>query len=192
MDRMRTWRQYCFNAAFILFLLLLLPLSGCSPDTPPAFLNDRANLLTVEEREHLVAYNRALLEDLDIHFKLVILDRESPDINTEAAEIFGDLGKETRAAKGLLFLVDPYGEQVRIEVGYDMEPVFPDLFVGYLESRSRTQRDSGKEFRPEARTARPQPLLRRRRCQDRNRDRNRDAGKRADSTQGQLPAGQNA
>lgn len=117
----------------LLFLFILIQLFGCSGDSPDSFLDDRAGFLTDQEQEHLVRYNKALLNDLDIHFKLVILKEKALDINDRAAEIFGNLGQKTRSAKGLLFLVDPIGEQVRIEVGYDLEPVFPDAFVSYLE-----------------------------------------------------------
>lgn len=115
------------------FLGVLFP--GCSSEPESAFLEDRAHLLTREEKEHLTAYNEALLRDLDVHFKLIILAEETLDINSLAAEIFADLGKKTSGAKGLLYLVDLVGRQVRIEVGYDLESVFPDAFVGYLERR---------------------------------------------------------
>jgi hypothetical protein len=43
------------------------------------------------------------------------------------------LGEKTGKARGLLFLIDPAGKQVRIEIGYDLEGIFPDIFVSYLE-----------------------------------------------------------
>lgn len=113
--------------------LLLATIFGCSSSPETAFLDDRAGLLSQAEREHLVKYNAALLDDLDIHFKLIVLNAKADDINRLAAELFGDLGKRTKGAKGLLFLVDPVGQQVRIEVGYDLEQIFPDILIGYLE-----------------------------------------------------------
>ena len=35
----------------------------------------------------------------------------------------------------MLFLVDPAGKQVRLEIGYDLEGVFTDAFIGYVERR---------------------------------------------------------
>ncbi len=35
----------------------------------------------------------------------------------------------------MLLLVDPHGSTVRIEIGYDLESIFPDSFVGYIERR---------------------------------------------------------
>jgi len=125
----------CLVPLALLSSLVLALLPGCSSEPEPSFLEDRAHLLTRTEKEHLTAYNEALLRDLDVHFKLIILAEEALDINILAAEIFADLGKKTSGARGLLYLVDPVGGQVRIEVGFDLEPVFPDAFVGYLERR---------------------------------------------------------
>jgi len=35
----------------------------------------------------------------------------------------------------VLLLVDPVQQQVRIEISYSLEPVFPDSFVGYIQRR---------------------------------------------------------
>lgn len=117
-----------FYCLFCVFCFL-----GCTSSDDSSFMEDKANLLTREEQEHLILYNNALLKDFDIHFRLIILENKSEDINGLAAELFGNLGEQTRGKKGLLFLVDPKGQQVRIEVGYDLEFVYPDVFVGYLE-----------------------------------------------------------
>ena len=63
--------------------------------------------------------NRKLLEELDIHIKVIILEEASPDINQKTVQLFGEnaLGKKTRGAKGVLFLVDPAGKQVRLDAG---------------------------------------------------------------------------
>lgn len=120
---------------FVLLVILTSCLvNSCFTGDEEFFLQDRAGVLTTQEQERIIDYNRILLKDLDIHFKLIILAEEANDINALAADIFGDLGKQTGGAKGLLFLVDPQTKQVRIEVGYDLEAIFTDGFVGYLES----------------------------------------------------------
>lgn len=113
--------------------LACVTLIACSGQNDEHFLDDRAGILLIEEKQRITRLNRLLLTELDIHFKLLTLKKKSDDINSLAADEFNDLGKETAGAKGLLFMVDPIGEQVRIEVGYDLESVFPDIFVGYLE-----------------------------------------------------------
>ncbi len=113
--------------------LCLLVLLGCSIRAGDDFLDDRARLLLPDEANHLRKLHAAMLADFDVHFRLIILAESPDDINLTAAELFGDLGAKTSGAKGLLFLVDPRGRQVRIEVGYDLEQFFPDIFIGYLE-----------------------------------------------------------
>jgi hypothetical protein len=112
-----------------------LLLNACSSQDEPHFIDDRPGLLAIDEKSHLQSYNDALLNDLDIHFKLIILDETTDDIDRTAVQLFGKLGEKTGAARGLLFLVDPKGQQTRIEVGYDLEQIFPDIFVGYLEKQ---------------------------------------------------------
>ncbi len=118
-----------------LFFALIWLLAACSNQDKPHFIDDQPGLLALEEKTHLQSYNKALLNDLDIHFKLIILDKPASDINHTASQVFGKLGERTGAARGLLFLVDPIGRQTRIEVGYDLEQIFPDIFVGYLEQQ---------------------------------------------------------
>ena len=118
--------------------LMLLVLSGCTGSAGSAgFLEDRAGLLTDGQRKRIDRFNRQLFEELGIHLKTVILKESPADINATAVELFDRLrlGGTTRGAKGVLFLVDPAGKQVRLEIGYDLEGVFTDAFIGYVERR---------------------------------------------------------
>lgn len=128
-----TTRTQTRLAGFFLTFLFLLVLSSCGSNDERSFLDDRAGLLDRQARQRVIEYHRALLADFTIHCKVVVLDQLSADINKDAAELFGDLGRKTGEARGLLFLIDPVGKQVRIEVGYDLEGIFPDIFVSYLE-----------------------------------------------------------
>lgn len=118
----------------LLIALLLAAVCGCSPEDDP-FLEDPAGLLDVSARERLARYHAVLLRDLDIHFKAVFLAEASGDIDRTAVDLFERyrLGERTRAARGVLLVVDPRGNKVRLEIGYDLESVFPDGFVGRLE-----------------------------------------------------------
>jgi uncharacterized protein len=77
---------------------------------------------------------------MDVELFTVVLEKQSGDINTRAAEIFEriSLGAKTKGARGVLFLVDPAGRQVRMEIGYDLEGVFTDAFTGYVERDQMT------------------------------------------------------
>lgn len=116
-----------------LIFLGLLVCSCSSGSHDHQFIEDRAGLLSDGERQRIDAYYRALQTDFAVSCRVIIVTEQSEDINQTAAELFADLGRESNGARGLLFLIDPVGRQVRIEIGYDLEGVFPDVFVGYLE-----------------------------------------------------------
>jgi hypothetical protein len=119
---------------FLFSCLLFGLISGCSTGGKE-FLEDPANLLSASEKERIERYHAVLLQDQDIHFKAVFLKDAAADIDQKALELFDQykLGEKTRAAKGVLLLVDAKGKKVRMEIGYDLEAVFPDGFVGYVE-----------------------------------------------------------
>ncbi len=122
----------------IVTIVLMVLIAACSPEpAADGFVDDRAGLLTVAERGRIDAFHRKLLTDLDIHLQLVTLDQSPSDLNRTALDLFKQhaLGDATRGARGVLLLVDPGGQQVRLEIGYDLEGVFPDGFVGNVERR---------------------------------------------------------
>ena len=120
----------------VAFLLMAIVVAFCSCQSgESSFLEDQAGILTDNEKQKVVDYNEVLLSELDIHFKLIILGSAADNIDQTAAVLFGELGSQTGRAKGLLYLVDPFGEQVRIEVGYDLEQVFTDSFTGFVEDK---------------------------------------------------------
>jgi hypothetical protein len=104
------------------------------------FVEDRGGLLGEREKERIRSLNGRLLQELDIHMKVIILDKRVSDIDQAAVNYLQKdaLGRETEGARGILLLVDPQGHQVRLEVGYDLEPIFPDGFVGYIERKQMT------------------------------------------------------
>jgi uncharacterized protein len=130
-----------------LFLVCFILPAGCTGNNsgsgnrdPVKFVSDRAAVLTKAEKTHITGLARALLRDMDIHIMVVVL-KESPEhIDKKAVEIFEDyeIGRTTHGAKGVLFLIDPPGKQVRIEIGYDLEPIFTDGFTGYIERKQMT------------------------------------------------------
>lgn len=117
-------------------LLTLLLLAACTGKGKNAsFVEDRAGLLSSPRKERIETFHRKLLDELDIELKVVTLRRKPADINGTALELFEDfaLGERTRGARGVLLMVDPTGGQVRMEIGYDLEGIFPDGFVGHIE-----------------------------------------------------------
>ncbi len=127
-------------AKITLIILLICSLSGwsCSRTETNGFVDDRAGILSEHEQQRLADYYQTLVTDLALSCRLVILDRATDDIDGVALDLFADLGRQSGSARGLLVLVDPAGKQVRIEVGYDLEDMFPDAFIRYLEREQMT------------------------------------------------------
>ena len=141
---------FCFGKAetlTVLSLFFITIFTGCTDnnDSSPknagmAFVSDQAALLSNAEKNHIKQLGSALLRDMDIHIMAVVLKESPDDINNKAVKLFQEfgVGRTTNGAKGVLFLIDPLGKQVRIEIGYDLEPIFTDGFTGYIERRQMT------------------------------------------------------
>jgi hypothetical protein len=115
-------------------LLLAVLAWGCSSGEPG--IEDQAGLLTPDQRERISTLHRALLADQDIDFFLVISRDALPDIDRDAAALFARYKvARNNSGRGVLLLVDPREKQVRAEIGYELESVFPDSFVGYIQRR---------------------------------------------------------
>jgi uncharacterized protein len=128
----------------VFFLFLIAISTGCTGSNDnfaksdgTAFVSDQAALLSKAEKDHITRLSRSLLKDMDIHIMTVTLKESPQDIDNKAVQLFQEngVGRTTHGAKGVLFLIDPLGKQVRIEIGYDLEPVFTDGFTGYIERR---------------------------------------------------------
>ena len=107
--------------------------TGCSQRVE--YVEDRAALLATAEKDRITRICRKLLADLNIHIMTVVLDTPPADIDAEAVAVFSRhrIGEKTGGARGLLFLVDPAGGRVRLEIGYDLEGIFTDAFAGFIE-----------------------------------------------------------
>ena len=128
----------------VLFLFLLAISTGCTNNNDTslksadaAFVSDHAALLSKAEKDHITNLSRALLKDMDIHIMTVTLKESPENMDNKAVQLFQEngVGRTTHGAKGVLFLIDPIGKQVRIEIGYDLESIFTDGFTGYIERR---------------------------------------------------------
>jgi len=132
--RMKWCGWFVVSALTVSFALIFL-LTACQSRRESPFVDDHAGLLKPEQVVRINRFHDRLLQDLDIHFHLVTLAESPGDLDQEGVELFDELklGETTAGARGVLLLVDPTGRQVRLEIGYDLEGIFPDGFVGYVE-----------------------------------------------------------
>ncbi|MCK9173105.1 MAG: YgcG family protein [Desulfuromonas sp.] len=125
---MKIWR--------FLALLSLLLCGACqvSPPLPPAVV-DEAEVLSPSARQRLCQQARLLLQQQRIALQVWILPQAVDDLDRLAADQLSRLrlGEQTGGARGLLLVFDPQRQQVRLEVGYDLEALLTDLFIGRIE-----------------------------------------------------------
>ncbi|HQI80892.1 MAG TPA: TPM domain-containing protein [Deltaproteobacteria bacterium] len=117
-------------------LCVVLLVTGCGAGRGgSAFIDDEASIIPAQGEKRIHALCGKLLEDLRIHIYVKTLPGTGEDVDTAASALFDvhRLGARTDDERGLLFLVAPQQRQVRIEVGYGLEGIFPDSFVGSLE-----------------------------------------------------------
>ncbi|MBN2644987.1 MAG: TPM domain-containing protein [Desulfuromonadaceae bacterium] len=133
-------RDLLQKITIILFAALFgvgLLLSGCGPKDSPvgAVVDDPAGVLTAEACQRLIDQAQSLLVTQHIALQLFISDTPVGDIDQLAVERFNQarLGAQTGGARGVLLVFDPCSEQVRMEIGYDLESVFTDLFIARIE-----------------------------------------------------------
>lgn len=102
----------------------------------PIIINDEAELLPADDEEYLTEYHQMLLRRFDIDYR-IFTKNNLEDINRYAWETFNDeqVGKESKKGRGLLLVIDPEKNTLRIEVSGNLESVYSDAFIAYLESR---------------------------------------------------------
>lgn len=101
---------------------------------------DQANLLTREDIDRISRFHDYLLTDHDIDYRIVTA-RGIGDLNRFAADYFRErkVGAASNSGRGLLLVLDPQANEVRLEVSYALEPTYTDAFVAYIEHRQMTE-----------------------------------------------------
>ncbi len=95
---------------------------------------DNASL--IKNKKSLDAHLKTLYDAADIDMVVVIIpDLQGNDIDDIANRLLSNwkIGENTNGQKGILFLLSIEEELVRFEIGYDLEWIYPDSFVGYIE-----------------------------------------------------------
>ncbi len=112
--------------------------AACTPDGPGSdtLVIDDAGLLDVAQTRRISTFHDLLLSDHDIDYR-VVTTFEARDIDAYAAARFAELeaGGRSAGGHGLLLVIDPTADRLRLEVGYALEGTYPDAFVAYVEQR---------------------------------------------------------
>lgn len=108
---------------------------------------DLVNVLPPKLVHEINIQGDGLKRHYDIDFVVVIISSlEGKDIVSYTAELFSrwQIGKSTQGKKGILILIAQKEGEIKIEVGYDLEEVYTDLYVAQVE------REMLKEFLEQA------------------------------------------
>lgn len=126
-------RNSRFLERFVLAAVLLTGITACG-EAP--LVDDAAQLMGAAEKENLSRHHRFLLKDHDIDYRVVTGNRLG-DINLFAADRFQSdgVGTQGRSGRGLLLVIDAAADLVRLEVSANLEGIYPDAFVAYVEQR---------------------------------------------------------
>lgn len=97
---------------------------------------DSAGLFAATQIDNIEVYHKALLERYDMDYRIIVMP-VTGDIAQEAVNTFkkADIGSRSKTKKGLLLLLDPQNNKVRLEVSAGLDAVYTDAFVAYLQQR---------------------------------------------------------
>lgn len=123
----------------LVFILGYVVLPFDNTLTNPQPIVDEASLFALEDQHDkkiLADYSEFMRSQFDIDLR-VHTSVDTGDINIDANQRFHlhQVGTRSKMGRGLLLLVNPKQDQVRFEVGYELEPYFTDAFVAYIEQR---------------------------------------------------------
>ena len=104
-----------------------------SPDAP-RLIDDEAGLLSKTAEASVTTWHSALLRQYDIDYRVLTVPG-SDDLSALAVRHFEDarVGSLSSTGRGLLLIADAGGERVRLEVARELEHVFVDSFVAFIE-----------------------------------------------------------
>jgi uncharacterized protein len=102
----------------------------------PNAVDDRAALLEPAARARVAAYHAAILRAHDIDYRVLAISA-ADDLERTAHGYFAEAGVGALSAngRGLLLVIDPARERVRLEVSTSLEGVYTDAFVAYVQTR---------------------------------------------------------
>ncbi len=108
---------------------------------------DFVKVLSPEVVHEIDTEGEGLKRAFDIDFVVLIIPSlGGRDVIEYTADLFSkwEIGKSTQGKKGILILIAKKEQQIKIEIGYDLEHIYTDLYVGQVE------REILKEFLEQA------------------------------------------
>ncbi len=109
---------------------------GFGHRVPDSRIYDTARLLDEKELRNLDLVHLELLLNHGIDYA-ILTSEKTGDIEGFALDRFAKLevGEKSSAGHGLLLVIDPAQDEVRLEVSQSLEGVYVDAFIAYIEQR---------------------------------------------------------
>ncbi|MBW1849085.1 MAG: TPM domain-containing protein [Deltaproteobacteria bacterium] len=133
----------------VLACVLYTSITSCGNNTAPSSITSYikhsrpSHETRIFDNAHLIKYKNSLDSHLETLYTFANIDMvvvtfedlQGNDIDDTAAQLLSNwkIGENTNGLKGILFVLSVEEELVRFEIGYDLEWIYPDSFVGYIE-----------------------------------------------------------
>jgi len=123
-----------------LFLLPMVLFAYSNPGKPTGFVNDFASILSPADKSALEAKLSGLEKSTGDEVSIAIIPSLGWDtIENFAVNLYKDWGLGKKGVdNGALILVSIEDKQIRIEVGYGLEPVLTDIITSHIISSTVT------------------------------------------------------
>ena len=128
-------RKLAYSSIFILSVFLPIAVFAyTSPGRPTGFVNDFANVISVNERATIETKLQSLEKSTGIQVAVATVPSLGDEtIESYAVALFQDWGIGRKGKdNGLLILVAPVDREARIEIGYGLEGTVTDLQAGNI------------------------------------------------------------
>ena len=123
-------------ARFCKTLLLIISVTFVTLPVYAGMVYDQANLFSKADVNWINQFHGKLLEEYDIDYRIVTGNVKG-DLGLFSNKTFKSLnvGSSSKTGRGLLLVIDPKNNNVRLEVSAGLEPVYTDSFVAYIQTR---------------------------------------------------------
>lgn len=147
-EKRRVFTMRKILSKICVLIIVIYAISCCNKSKKSSFLSyinhprpsyktrifDHANL--IQHKNSLDSHLKTLyiLANIDM-VVITFSDLQNTDIDDIAAKLLTNwrIGENTNGLKGILFILSVKEELVRFEIGYDLEYIYTDGFVGYIE-----------------------------------------------------------
>ena len=132
-------KRYFFFIMILFILCSQIAFAEAIPVSRPSheqYCFDYAGVLLDDTSQKIENQSSSIKRSFDIDFVVMIIPTlGEKDIFDTAVRLFSqwEIGKSTQGKKGILILIAQKEQKIKIEIGYDLEGIYTDTYVGQVE-----------------------------------------------------------